>query len=107
MLVTELILSIPSCQICTGTPPTQCKLSELSLNIMSRAVFRFQISNTDHIIDVNSGPGVAGSYHQINIICPSYSATFPLMVMTQFYSQLMRELSNDWFARNAQLSIIF
>ena len=34
--------------------------------------YRFQISNTDHIIDVNKGNNLF-EYDQVTIICPSYS----------------------------------
>ena len=35
------------------------------------SVHRFQISNTDHIIDVNKGNNLF-EYDQVTIICPNY-----------------------------------
>ena len=39
-------------------------------------VFRFLISNTDHIIDVNQGT-VGHQHDQINIVCPKYEEGTP------------------------------
>lgn len=73
-----LNISSQNFQIFTGIPATQCKLCVWGkFYPVCKCVLRFQISNTDHIIDVNSEPG---RYQQINIICPKYSAFSPLMV---------------------------
>lgn len=51
-------LSLPACQL------------HLPL-LLSLALHRFRIDNTDHIIDVNRGNNKF-EYDQVNLICPSY-----------------------------------
>ena len=60
----------------TGTPPIQCKRKVIESLKLLLNCFRFLISNTDHIIDVNQG--TSGHQHdQINIVCPKYEAGTP------------------------------
>ena len=52
-------------------------------------LFRFQISNTDHIIDVNSRPGLGPhQYDRINIICPQYPTYTQLQVNASVHNKL-------------------
>ena len=58
-------------RIFTGTHQIQCeKFYDIKLFMFSCS---FDISNTDHIIDVNQAV-VGHQYDQINIICPYYPA---------------------------------
>ena len=46
--------------------------------------FRFMISNTDHIIDVNKATSGVGHQHdQIDIVCPKYESGTPNEVRKQ------------------------
>ena len=56
-----------------GTQPIQCEQTlRFFLSRNENFIFRFLISNTDHIIDVNKATAIH-EYDTINIVCPKYS----------------------------------
>ena len=70
-------------------------------------MFRFLISNTDHIIDVNSRPNLGPhQYDKINIICPKYPQFTPeKVVFTQLNFHQFRV--SRTIIKNAELGIPF
>ena len=53
-----------------GTQPIQCEQT-VWVSWNENFIFRFLISNTDHIIDVNQATAIH-EYDTINIVCPKY-----------------------------------
>ena len=55
-----------------GTQPIQCEQTQIFfVSRNENFIFRFLISNTDHIIDVNQATAIH-EYDTINIVCPKY-----------------------------------
>ena len=68
--------------------------------------FRFLISNTDHIIDVNQGT-LGHQHDQINIVCPKYEAGTPNEVELSLQTRLLKLNELKCFPQTMERHMIY